>query len=215
MIGIDIRVDIFVDPICPFAWLTSRWLFEVERVRPVIATVRIMSLSVLNDGREELSEFYRNLLADGWAPARVAIAVETEHGPDGLRRFNEAFGKLHHLQRLALGNELLVEALERVGLPKHHADAAASSEWDFALRASHELGVQPVGDEVGTPILHIRNPHNQLRDNGEPLAIFGPVVTPAPRGEAAGQLWDGVLNVASCNGFFELKRTRVRPLEFT
>ena len=169
-----------------------------------------MSLSVLNDGREGLSDFYRDLITQGWGPARVAVAVENEHGSEGLSRFYDAFGTLHHVQRTALGPQLLTESLTTAGLPTRHADAANRTDLDDALRATHHRGMDPVGTDVGTPILHIHLP-----GASEPITIFGPVVTPAPRGEAAGALWDGVLAVSSCGDFFELKRSRTRPLEFS
>jgi hypothetical protein len=203
-------VDIFVDPICPFAWLTSRWLLEVEQVRAVQATFRIMSLSVLNDGRDGLSEFYRELLDAGWGPARVAVAVEHEHGPDAFRRFYDAFGTRHHVGRQDLDERLIVDALADADLPTTLADVADTTALDERLRASHHAGMSPVGDDVGTPVLHIHPP-----DSSQPITIFGPVVTPAPTGEAAGRLWDGVLTVAGAGEFFELKRSRTRPLEFT
>jgi hypothetical protein len=203
-------VDIFVDPICPFAWLTSRWLLEVEQVRAVKATFRIMSLSVLNDGRDGLSEFYRELVDSGWGPARVAITVEHEHGPDAFRRFYNAFGTRHHVGQRDLDEQLIVDVLADAGLPASLADVAGSTAVDALLRASHHAGMDPVGDDVGTPVLHIHPPGAP-----SPMTIFGPVVTPAPRREAAGRLWDGVLAVAESGEFFELKRSRTRPLEFT
>jgi hypothetical protein len=204
-----IDVDIYVDPICPFAWLTSRWLLEVERVRPVRPTFRIISLSVLNDAREGLSAFYRALLDSGWGPARVAIAADQQHGAIGLRRFYDAFGTRHHAGEQTLGRQLLVDALRDAGLPAALADEADTPRFDDALRASHAAGIEPVGDDVGTPVLHIHaEPHDA------PITIFGPVVTPAPRGEAAGRLWDGVIAVAGAAEFFELKRSRTRPLSF-
>ena len=203
-------VDIFVDPICPFAWLTSRWLLEVEQVRAVKATFRIMSLSVLNDGRDGLSEFYRELLDAGWGPARVAVAAEHEHGSDAFRRFYDAFGTRHHVGRQDLDEQLIVDALADADLPTTLADVADTTALDERLRASHHAGMSSVGDDVGTPVLHIHPP-----GTGRTITIFGPVVTPAPTGEAAGRLWDGVLAVAGADEFFELKRSRTRPLEFT
>jgi hypothetical protein len=203
-----IGVDIFVDPICPFAWLTSRWLLEVERLRPIDVRTRIMSLSVLNSGRDDLSDFYRELIAGGWGPARVAIAVEQQHGSECLRRFYDCFGTIHHVGGRPLGAELLASALVEAGLPADLADAAVDAGYDEPLRISHHSGMDPVGDDVGTPVLHIHDPHL-----GRPATIFGPVVTPAPRGEAAAELWDGVCLLASSDGFFELKRSRTRPLE--
>lgn len=204
-------VDIFVDPICPFAWLTSRWLLEVEPRRDLTVTFRVMSLSVLNDGRDGLSDFYRDLIGRGWGPARVAVAVEQRHGPNGFRRFYDAFGLLHHVGRRALDPSLTADALAAVGLPASLAGAADDSGVDDALRASHHQGMDPVGDDVGTPVLHIRPPGRC----DDPITIFGPVVTPSPRGEEAARLWDGVLAVAGSPDFFELKRSRTRALSFS
>ena len=198
------RVDLWVDPICPYAWMTSRWLLEVERVRSITVRFHVMSLSVLNDGREDLPERYRRLLDVGWGPVRVAIAAEQAHGPEVLRDLYGALGTRLHPQGRDIGRELYVDALSEVGLPASLADAAEGTDFYGALRASHHAGMDPVGDDVGTPVIHAPGP------DGEPVAFFGPVVIPAPKGEAAGRLWDGVLLVAGTDGFFELKRSRTR-----
>jgi hypothetical protein len=198
------RVDLWVDPICPFAWMTSRWLLEVERVRPITALFHVMSLSVLNENRSDLSERYRRLLDSGWGPVRIAIAAELAHGHEALRALYGALGTRLHLQGRDLSRALYPEALSEVGLPASLADVAERTELDEALRASHRAGRDPVGDEVGTPVIHAPGP------GGQPVAFFGPVVVPAPKGEAAGRLWDGVLLVAGTDGFVELKRSRTR-----
>jgi hypothetical protein len=208
-----VPVDIFVDPICPFAWITSRWLLEVERVRPVAPTFRVMSLSVLNDGRPGLSGFYRDLVATGWGPARVAIAVERWHGTDGLRRFYDAIGRRHHVDRLPIDEVLIEDALAAVDLPVELAAAATDGAFDAELRSSHERGMRPVGDDVGTPVLHIH--HHGDQHDADPITIFGPVVSPAPRGEAAGRVWDAVVALAGAPGFFELKRSRRGALDLS
>ena len=201
-------IDLWVDPICPYAWMTSRWLLEVERVRPVTVRFHIMSLSVLNEGRDDLPERYRRLLDIGWGPVRVAIAAEQAHGPDVLRDLYGALGRRLHPEDHEIGRDLYLDALGEVGLPASLADAADTGEFDEALRASHHAGMDPVGEDVGTPVIHAPGP------GGEPVAFFGPVVIPAPKGEAAGRLWDGVLLVAGTDGFFELKRTRTRQPVF-
>ena len=201
-------VDLWVDPICPYAWMTSRWLLEVEQVRPVTVRFHIMSLSVLNEGRDDLPERYRRLLDIGWGPVRVAIAAEQAHGPDVLRDLYGALGRRLHPEDHEIGRDLYLDALGEVGLPASLADAADTGEFDEALRASHHAGMDPVGEDVGTPVIHAPGP------DGEPVAFFGPVVIPAPKGEAAGRLWDGVLLVAGTDGFFELKRTRTREPVF-
>ena len=201
-------IHIWVDPICPFAWLTSRWLLEVERQRPITVSFHIMSLSVLNDGRQDLSDFYRDLVPRAWGGVRVAIAAEHHHGNGVLRALYDALGTRIHVQDREPDRELFVEALTEAGLPTQLADAADSTEYDKLLRVSHHCGMDPVGEEVGTPVIHVPG------DDGCPVAFFGPVVTPTPRGEAAARLWDGVVLVAGSNDFFELKRSRTRELCF-
>ena len=189
-------VDFWFDPICPWAWMTSRWMLEVERVRPVKTVFHIMSLSVLNEGRD-LPEGYRTMLDQGWAPVRVALAVEERYGQEQLRAFYTAVGTRIHPGDEGSGRDTLEAALRDVGLPPELADAGDVGDNDEALRASHHQGMDPVGQDVGTPVIHVGD-----------VAFFGPVMSPAPKGEEAGQVFDGVLALASYPGFFELKRTR-------
>ncbi|WP_422773594.1 disulfide bond formation protein DsbA [Plantactinospora sp. WMMC1484] len=196
-------VDMFFDPVCPWAWITSRWLLEVERVRPVDIRFRVMSLAVLNAGRDGLPEDYREGLKSTWAPVRICIAVEQLYGSEAVGRLYTALGNRIHIDREERGPELYRAALVDAGLDPALADVAGSTEYDEALRASHDAGMKPVGQDVGTPVIHAPGPVS-----GETVAFFGPVITPAPKGEAAGRLWDGVLLVAGTPGFYELKRTR-------
>jgi len=189
-------VDFWFDPICPWAWMTSRWMLEVERVRPVRTVFHVMSLSVLNDGRD-IPEDYKTMLAAGWAPVRVALAVEERYGQEQLRAFYTAIGTRIHLGQEGHGRDTIEAALRDVGLPPELADAGDLGDNDDALRASHHAGMDPVGYDVGTPVVHVGK-----------VAFFGPVMSPAPKGEQAGQVYDGVLALASYEGFFELKRTR-------
>jgi 2-hydroxychromene-2-carboxylate isomerase len=195
-------VDMWFDPICPWAWMTSRWLLEVEQVRSIEIRFHVMSLSVLNEGRE-LSERYRALMNRGWGPVRVCIAAEQKYGPGVLRDLYTALGTRVHPGRQEVGPELIAAALADAGLDPALAAAAESTEYDAALRDSHDAGMKPVGLDVGTPVIHAPGPVA-----GEMVAFFGPVVTPTPKGEAAGRLWDGVLLVAATPGFYELKRSR-------
>ena len=190
-------VDFWFDPACPWAWMTSRWMLEVEEIRPVETNFHVMSLSVLNKGRDDLSDDYKEFLAGGWGPVRVCIAAEQAHGPEVLRDLYTALGTKHHVEGREFDQALYEEALAAAGLPLALAQAAESTEFDEAVSASHQVGIDLVGQEVGTPVISV---------NG--VAIFGPVVTPAPKGEGAGKLWDGVLLVAGTDGFFELKRSR-------
>ncbi|MEH1013619.1 disulfide bond formation protein DsbA [Micromonospora sp. CPCC 206060] len=197
-----VTVDMWFDPICPWAWITSRWLLEVEQVRPIDIRFHVMSLSVLNEGRD-VPEQYQELMRTGWGPVRVCIAVGQQHGAQAVRDLYTALGTRIHLGKQELSPELFAAALADVGLDPALASAADSTGYDEALRASHEAGMRPVGQDVGTPVIHAPGPVP-----GEKVAFFGPVITPAPRGEAAGRLWDGVLLVAGTPGFYELKRTR-------
>ncbi|MFG1842659.1 DsbA family protein [Micromonospora sp. NPDC049175] len=197
-----VTADMWFDPACPWAWITSRWLLEVEQIRDVDIRFHVMSLAVLNDGRDELPEDYKEFLKTAWGPVRVCIAAEQRYGNDALRPLYTALGTRIHLGKEARNHELYVAALTDAGLDPALAAAAESTEYDEALRASHEAGMRPVGQDVGTPVVHAPGP------DGSPVAFFGPVITPAPKGEAAGRLWDGVLLVAGTPGFYELKRTR-------
>jgi 2-hydroxychromene-2-carboxylate isomerase len=193
------RVDFWFDPICPWAWITSRWMLEVEKVRPVKTVWHVMSLSVLNEDKEDLSERYREGLRTGWGPVRVLIAAEQAHGPEVLLPLYTALGNRFHHEKAPRDRETIEAALAEAGLPVELADAMDSTEYDAAVRASHAEGIERVGYEVGTPVISV---------NG--ASVFGPVVSPIPRGEAAARLWDGVLAIAGTDGFFELKRSRTR-----
>jgi hypothetical protein len=194
--------DMWFDPRCPWAWITSRWLLEVEQVRPVDVRFHVMSLSILNEGRDDLPERYKEGLAKGWGPVRVAIAAEQKFGNEVLRPLYTALGTRIHHEKQDLGPELYSAALAEAGLPGDLAAYADSAEFDAQLRDSHFAGMNPVGMDVGTPVIHVPGADGRL------IAFFGPVVTPRPRGEAAGRLWDGTLLVAGTPGFYEIKRTR-------
>jgi len=195
--------DLWFDPSCPWAWLASRWLLQVEKVRPVRVRWHVMSLSVLNEGRD-LPEQYATLLAQAWGPVRLCIAAAARHGDAILQPLYTALGRRRHLQKAEWDTETFAAALTEAGADPDLVAAATSTDWDDALRASHADGIGRVGMDVGTPVIAV----------GE-TAFFGPVVTPAPRGEAAGRLWDGVLLVSGTPGFFELKRTRDQDPIFT
>lgn len=193
-------VDFWFDPMCPWAWMASRWMLEVEKVRPVRTVFHVMSLSVLNEGRDELPDDYKEHMSHGWIGVRAAIGVEQAYGSAGLREFYTAIGTRYHPGGETVGDiEVVRAALRECGFDEAIADRADAGEWDEQVRKSHHEGMDPVGDEVGTPVIHI---------NGK--ALFGPVISPAPKGEAAGDLFDGVAKVTAADGFFELKRSRDR-----
>ena len=198
-----IPADFWFDPLCPWAWMTSRWMLEVEKVRPVDVRWHVMSLAVLNEDRhDELPADYVEFLKDAWGPVRVVAAAREEHGDDVVGPLYTALGTRYHNQGLPRTRETLVAALAEAGLPAELADHAERDTYDPQLRASHKEGIDKVGQDVGTPVIAVPGP------DGTQMAFFGPVVTPAPRGEEAARLWDGTLMVASIPGFYEIKRTR-------
>ncbi len=191
-------VDFWFDPVCPWAWMTSRWMLEVEKVRDVRVTWRVMSLSVLNEGAD-LPDDYRKMMDRAWFPVRVVTAAMDEHGQDVVGPLYTAIGRRIHPGGGDDYRAAVAGGLSDVGLPAGLIDAGDSDRYDEQVRASHAEGIAKVGQDVGTPVIAVGD-----------TAFFGPVVTPAPKGDMAAQLWDGVLAVAGVPGFYELKRSRDR-----
>ncbi len=197
------RADFWFDPLCPFAWITSRWILEVEKVREIEVHWHVMSLAYLNQDKD-IPEDYREMLRPAWGPVRVLIAASQRHGDEVLRPMYDAFGERIHHHRRAIDLELIAEVVAEVGLEPDLVDAMDDASYDEAVAKSHHEGMDAVGDDVGTPTIHI---------NGS--AFFGPVLSKIPRGEDAGRLWDGAVAVAAFPYFYELKRSRTGDLDFS
>ncbi|MBP2414290.1 2-hydroxychromene-2-carboxylate isomerase [Arthrobacter stackebrandtii] len=195
--------DFWFDPTCPFAWVTSRWISEVEEVRNIKVDWHVMSLSVLNENNEDLSPEYKEHVARAWGPVRVIVAAATEHGNAVIKPLYDAMGTEIHINKNRDLGDVIAKALAETGLPVSLAAAADTDAHDVALRASHAAGINQVGQDVGTPIVAF---------NG--TAFFGPVITRIPRGEEAGRLWDATVTLASFPYFFEIKRSRTENPQF-
>ena len=194
--------EFWFDPLCPWAWMTSRWMGEVEQVRAVDVTWNPFSLAVLNEGRD-LPESYRDLMDRGWGPARVVTAARELHGQDTVKPLYDAIGTAIHPGGVEDFDEAIAVGLDQAGLPADLARFAHTDEYDTPMRASTQRALDLVGDDVGTPVISV-----------DGVSFFGPVITPAPKGEEAGKLWDGCVLVANTPGFFELKRSRTAGPQF-
>ena len=195
--------DFWFDPLCPFAWITSRWILEVEKVRSVDVQWHVMSLAYLNKDKD-ISEEYRELLRPAWGPVRVLVAAAQRHGDQVLFPLYNAFGERIHHRKEKIDRAMIEAVLAEVGLEPDLVDAMDDSSFDEDVAKSHHQGMDRVGTEVGTPTIAIND-----------VAFFGPVLTRIPRGEEAGRLWDASVTLAAYPDFFELKRTRNRDLDFS
>ena len=197
------NADFWFDPLCPFAWISSRWILEVEQVRDISVTWHVMSLAYLNQDKD-IPDDYRAMLQSAWGPVRVCIAAAEKHGPEALLPLYTAMGQRIHLGGETISRELIAASVAEAGLEPELVDAMDDASYDEAVAASHHEGMDQVGNDVGTPTIAF-----------EGAAFFGPVLGKIPRGEEAGQLWDGCVAVAKVPYFYELKRSRTGELDFS
>lgn len=190
------RAEFWFDPVCPWAWMTSRWILEVEKVRDIEVKWNLFSLAYLNRDKD-VPEDYKSKLIRSWHCTRVLAAAQRERGDSITLPLYTAISSRIHLEKMEVGKELFEAALTEVGLSPALAAAMDDESLNQDIIDSHERGIKLVGNDVGTPIIAVGD-----------AAFFGPVISPAPKGEAAGKLWDGVVGVASYPGFFEIKRSR-------
>ncbi|MFC4903825.1 DsbA family protein [Kocuria oceani] len=188
------KVDFWFDPLCPWAWMTSRWMEEVESRRDVEVTWRIISLGILN---EENPDNHHHGHEESMWLVRVVEAAADAHGDEQRKKLYDAMGTRRHPGGMEDLEQIITESLAEVGLPAELAAAKDSAAFDGALRASTEAAQAVAGQDIGTPCIAV---------NG--TGFFGPVFTPAPTGEEAARIWDGSLALASYPGFYELKRGR-------
>jgi 2-hydroxychromene-2-carboxylate isomerase len=192
-------VDFWFDPSCPWAWMTSRWLDEVATLRNLEVSWHVMSLAVLNENATDLPERYGEFLPRALRYTRLVAAVTELHGQSAVKPLYDALGtRIHSGDRMDV-DAIIAESLDEAGLPASLAAFADSDEYDPQMRASHFDGIERVGQDVGTPVIAVGG-----------YAFFGPVISPAPKGEQAAALWDGVVALARYDGFFEIKRSRTR-----
>ena len=193
-------VEFYWDMVCPWCWITSRWMEDVSRQKNIHINWKFFSLKKINEGRD-IPERFRTSHAIGLRALRVAAAVRQDYGNDAVGKLYTVMGSRRHHDQQDIGTqEMLEELLDLCGLPQTLAAAADDESWDQVIEADMEQAKAKAGDGVGVPLI--------VLDGGEGPGFFGPVLSPAPVGEAAVQMWDAMVTVGRMPGFYEFKRTR-------
>jgi 2-hydroxychromene-2-carboxylate isomerase len=203
--------EFFFDPVCPWAWITSRWMTEVASHRGIKVHWNFISLKVLNEGKTLDPDYAKRAAVShgrGLRLLRVAAAVRAEKGHEAVHGVYTAFGTVIHPDQMAevydKDNKAIAFALKELGHDGALADQADNEDWDAQIRASTALALSRTGKDVGTPIVTYAPPDGP--------SLFGPVISHAPKGEEAGELWDHLSYIARNPDFAELKRAiRSRP----
>ncbi|MCZ6874197.1 MAG: DsbA family protein [bacterium] len=193
-------VEFYWDAVCPWCWITSRWMEEVAQQKSIHVNWKFFSLKKINEGRD-MPERFRISHAIGLRALRVAAAVREAHGNEAVRKLYTAMGTRRHHDQEDIGTtEALQDILQSCDLPQDLAAAADNESWDQVIEADMTQAKAKAGDGVGVPLV--------VLDNGAGPGFFGPVFSPAPTGEAAVQMWDAMVTAGRMPGFYEFKRTR-------
>ena len=193
-------VDFYWDPVCPWCWITSRWMIDVGHQKQIRVNWKLFSLKIINAERD-IPEPYKTLHEMGLKALRVAAAVRKSYGNDGLAHIYTLMGTYHHHDEEDIDTpEDLEKILQIGGYPTRLANAATDPAWDNLIRADMDQALAKVGKDVGVPLI--------VLDGGDGPGFFGPVCSPAPTGKAAVALWDAIIIAGRTPGFYELKRTR-------
>lgn len=190
-------IEFWFDPVCPWAWMTSRWMTEVSETLGHEVTWRPFSLAILNENNDD--DAHHEAHQRSFSLGQALAATQRDHGNEAVWKLYTELGNRIHLEGREDTAEVLGEAVEAAGLPESIAQTATFDHDDSAsrLRESTEAGITAVGPGVGIPIISI---------NGK--TFFGPVVTPRPKGEDAINLWNALYYATQTPGFYELKRGR-------
>lgn len=200
MVEVKDTVEFYWDPVCPWCWITSRWMIDVGSQKQIQVNWKLFSLKKINAGRDIAKDF-KILHEMGLRALRVAAAVRKEYGNEGIAKLYTVMGTRYHHDKEDIDEpEVLDKILQTCGFAKQLADAVNKNAWDKMIAADMDQAIAKVGRDVGVPLI--------VLDGGKGPGFFGPVFSPAPSGQAAVELWDAIIVAGRTPGFFELKRTR-------